>query len=64
MNDKRTIYELTRDEFEELKVIMLFDDAEEFYETIDEITDESVYAKFGSLLFTKNDFSCNYAIAV
>ena len=35
--EMRTIYELTNEEFNELKVVMLFDDCTEFYEDIDEI---------------------------
>ena len=59
MNDTRTVYELTTDEFNELKVIMLFSDDEEFYEDIDEITDDSVVEKFRSLRFRSEDFTCN-----
>lgn len=63
MPETRTIYELTNEEFNELKFVMLYDDVEEFYETIDEITDESVIRKFGKLLFRREDFSCNLAAA-
>ena len=59
MNDTRTVNELTTDEFNELKVIMLFSDDEEFYEDIDEITDDSVVEKFRSLRFRREDFTCN-----
>jgi hypothetical protein len=57
--EMRTIYELTNEEFNELKVVMLFDDCTEFYEDIDEISDESVINKFGKLMFRREDFSCN-----
>ena len=59
MSNMRTIYELTKDEINELKVIMLFSDDEEFYEDIDEISDDSVVQKFQSLKFRKEDFVCN-----
>ena len=59
MNDTRTVYELTTDEFNELKVIMLFSDDEEFYEDIDEITDDSVVEKCRRLRFRREDFTCN-----
>ena len=59
----RTIYELTAEEFDELKFVMLYDDSTEFYEDIDEISDESVIMKFGKLLFRREDFSCNLAAA-
>ena len=57
--EMRTIYELTNEEFNELKVVMLFDDCTEFYEDIDEISDESVINKFGNLRFRREDFTCN-----
>ena len=65
MNEKemRTIYELTAEEFDELKFVMLYDDSTEFYEDIDEISDESVIMKFGKLLFRREDFSCNLVAA-
>ena len=59
MNDARTFYELTSDELNELKVIMLFRDDEEFYEDIDEISYNSVKQKFGNLRFRREDFACN-----
>ncbi|MCR5617000.1 MAG: hypothetical protein K6F83_01775 [Clostridiales bacterium] len=59
MNDKRTFRELTSDELNELKIIMLFSDDEEFYEDIDEISYASVENKFGKMSFSKEDFSCN-----
>ena len=60
MNNLRTIDELTSEEYQELKIILLFSDDEQFYEDIDEITDESVIAKFGSMTFKREDFSCNF----
>ena len=60
----RTIYELTEEEINELKFFMLYDDVDEFYETIDEISTESVIARFGRMAFRTEDFSCNMAVAV
>lgn len=59
MTDTRTIYELNKEEFEELRVYMLFDDENEFYESIDEIEDEDVIRRFGGMTFRREDFSCN-----
>lgn len=55
----RTVFELTRDEMDELKAYMLFNDEEEFYEEIDEISDQDVYAKFEGYKFSYSDFTCN-----
>ena len=56
----KTFYELTREEIEELKFAMLWDDANEFYESIDEISDNDVMRRFGNKMFRSSDFSCNY----
>ncbi|MBO4636912.1 MAG: hypothetical protein J5685_07175 [Clostridiales bacterium] len=61
MNNIKTIYELTEEEFEELRVIMLYDDENEFYEDIDEISDDDVIRRFENTLFRPENFSCNYA---
>ena len=55
----RTVFELTRDEMDELKAYMLFNDEEEFYEALDEISDEDVYRKFSGQKFSYSDFTCN-----
>ena len=55
----RTVFELTRDEMDELKAYMLFNDEEEFFEDFDEISDEDVYAKFEGYKFSAGDFTCN-----
>ena len=60
MKDVRTIFELTKEEFEELRAVMLFDDENEFYESIDEISDADVIRRFGKMEFRSSDFSCNY----
>ena len=60
MFDRRTIKELTKAEFDELKVVMLYDDENEFYEDIDEITDEAVYERFAAFTFKTSDFACNF----
>ena len=59
MNDRRTIYELNNEEFEELRFFMLFDDENEFYESIDEIEDADVIRRFGTMTFARADFACN-----
>ena len=55
----RTVYELTRNEMNELKEYLLFLDEEEFYEEIDEISDEDVYLRFAEKTFAYSDFICN-----
>lgn len=55
----RTVFELTRDEMDELKAYMLFNDEEEFFEDFDEISDQDVYAKFEGYKFSADDFTCN-----
>ena len=55
----RTVFELTREEMDELKTYMLFNDEEEFYEDIDEISDSDVYARFSDHRFSYGDFICN-----
>ncbi|MCR5616911.1 MAG: hypothetical protein K6F83_01325 [Clostridiales bacterium] len=59
MSDTRTIYELKKEEFEELRLFMLFDEENEFFESIDEITDSEVVRRFGNMTFRREDFSCN-----
>lgn len=59
MYNRRTVYQLTREEINELKEYLLFLDEEEFYEDIDEISDEDVYAKFATRTFAFCDFTCN-----
>lgn len=59
MTDTRTIYELNKEEFEELRFFMLYDDENEFYDCIDEIEDEDVIRRFGGATFRREDFSCN-----
>ena len=56
----KTFYELTREEIEELKFALLFDDVNEFYESIDEISDQDVFRRFGNKMFRTSDFSCNH----
>jgi len=55
----RTVFELTRDEMDELKAYMLFNDEEEFFEDFEEISDEDVYRKFSDHKFSYSDFTCN-----
>lgn len=55
----KTVFELTRDEMNELKAYLLFNDEEEFYEDIDEISDQDVYRKFEGFRFSFSDFACN-----
>lgn len=55
----RTVFELTREEINELKAYLLFNDEEEFYEEIDEISDQDVYRKFDGYLFSASEFICN-----
>ena len=38
---------------------MLFDDENEFYESIDEIEDADVIRRFGTMTFARADFACN-----
>lgn len=59
MYNRRTVFELTRNEMNELKEYLLFLDEEEFYEEIDEISDEDVYSKFAEKTFAYGDFICN-----
>ena len=59
MYNRRTVYQLTRNEMNELKEYLLFLDEEEFYEEIDEISDQDVYRKFDGYLFSASDFICN-----
>ena len=60
MKTIKTYSELTREEINELKTIMLFDDINEFYECIDEISDRDVFSRFGQMTFRTEDFSCNH----
>lgn len=62
MNDTRTIYELNSEEFEELRTFMLFDDENEFFDSIDDISDCEVIRRFGNVTFKRSDFSCNKAV--
>ena len=55
----KTVFELTREEMDELKTYMLFNDEEEFYEDIDEISDSDVYARYEDHRFSYSDFTCN-----
>lgn len=55
----RQIFELSVDELNELRTIVLFDDENNFYETIEEVTDEVLYEIFGQRRFTACMFSCN-----
>ena len=59
MYNRRTVYQLTRNEMNELKEYLLFLDEEEFYEEIDEISDADLYSKFASRTFAYSDFICN-----
>lgn len=59
MRNTRTFAELTREEIDELKTILLFNDTEEFFESIDEISDMDVMRRFGDYSFRTEDFSCN-----
>ena len=59
MTEIRNIYELTTEEFAELREYMLFDDENEFYDSIEDIDDSDVIRRFGSMTFRKEDFSCN-----
>lgn len=59
MYNRRTVFELTAEEIYELKEYLLFLDEEEFYEDIDEISDEDVFMKFKTRTFAYSDFTCN-----
>ena len=59
MSKTRTFAELTRQEIDELKTILLFSDELEFFESIDEISDMDVMRRFGGYNFHTEDFSCN-----
>ena len=60
----RTVQELSRRELNELKAYLLFNDTEDFYEHIDEITDEAVIARFSGKFFRTKDFACNRQVRV
>lgn len=51
MRDVRTVYDLTEEEIRELKMFMLYDDENEFYEDIDEISLGDVIRRFGDKVF-------------
>ena len=59
MKDIKTVYELTSEELDELRLYMLYDDENEFYEDIDEISDSDIYARFADRLFRDKDFAWN-----
>ncbi len=59
MENRRTVFELTSEEINELKEYLLFLDEEEFYEDIDEISDNDIFERFAGHTFTYGDFTCN-----
>ena len=59
MYNRRTVQQLTPEEINELKEYLLFLDEEEFYEEIDEISDDDVYKRFAERTFAYSDFICN-----
>ena len=55
----KTVRELTRDEINELKGTMFFEDIDCNIEEPSDYTDEEVFNKFEGVNFTEDDFFCN-----
>lgn len=57
----RTVRQLTRKEIEELRLTVLYNDEEFFYDSVEEITDDVLFDIFVDTKFKYSDFDCNRA---